>query len=106
MVCGEMLSNECMKPSHLKQHLTTKHTELKDKAVDFLVRKREDLKQSKSRIHSCVTPIVKAQEASCSASLLMARSGKPHTIGKQLCLPLVKEMVSIMCGEKEDCQTA
>ncbi|XP_060782686.1 zinc finger BED domain-containing protein 5-like [Neoarius graeffei] len=40
------------------------------------------------------------QEASYRASLLIARAGKPHTIGELLCLPLAKEMTRIMCGEK------
>ncbi|MBN3295005.1 ZBED5 protein, partial [Amia calva] len=30
----------------------------------------------------------------------IAKAGKPHTIGEQLCLPLAKEMTHIMCGEK------
>lgn len=35
VLCGKVLSNECMKPSHLKRHLTTKHMALKDKPVGF-----------------------------------------------------------------------
>lgn len=101
VVCGDVLSNESMKPSHLKRHLATKHTALKDKPVDFFLRKRDELKQSKSTILYYGTPAVaKAQEASYRASLRIARAGKPHTIGEQLCLPLAKEMTSIMCGEK------
>lgn len=80
VVCGKVLSNESMKPSHLKRHLTTKHTALKDKPVDFFLRKRNELKQSKSTIQSCGTPIIKAQEASYRASLRIAKAGKPHTI--------------------------
>ena len=34
------------------------------------------------------------------ASLRIAKAGKPHTIGEELCLPLAKEMTGIMCGEK------
>ncbi|XP_076019068.1 LOW QUALITY PROTEIN: zinc finger BED domain-containing protein 5-like [Genypterus blacodes] len=30
----------------------------------------------------------------------IAKAGKPHTTGEQLCLPLAKEMVQIMCCEK------
>ena len=35
VVCGNVLGNDSMKPSHLKHHLTTKHTVLKDKPVYF-----------------------------------------------------------------------
>lgn len=45
-------------------------------------------------------PIIKAQEASYHASLQIAKAGKPHTIGEQLCLLLAKEMTRIICGEK------
>lgn len=100
VVCGDVLTTECMKPSHLKRHLTTKHAMLKDKPVDFFLRKRDKLKQSKSTIQSCVSPVAKAQEASYRASLRIAKAGKPHTIGEQLCPPLAKEMTCIVCGEK------
>ena len=38
VVCGDVLSNESMKPSRLKWHLTTKHAVLKDKPVDFFLK--------------------------------------------------------------------
>ncbi|XP_061587577.1 zinc finger BED domain-containing protein 5-like [Cololabis saira] len=99
VLCGDLLSNESMKPSHLTRHLTTKHPALADKPVSFFLRKREGLKQSKSAIQSYGTPTSKAQEASYRASLQIARAGKPHTIGEELCLPLTKEITKIMCGE-------
>ena len=89
-----------MKPLHLKRHLTTKHRALNDKPVEFFLRKCNELKKSQSTIQSYGTPIAKAQEASYRASLRIARAGKLHTIGEQLCSPLAKEMTRIMCGEK------
>lgn len=100
MVCGEVLSNEFMKPAHLKWHLLTKHTGLKDKPLYIFLIKRDELKQSKSTMLSCVASLAKAQAASYRASLCIAKAGKPHTIGKQLCLPLAKEITHIMCREK------
>lgn len=100
MVCGEVLSNESMKPARLKRHLLTKHTALKDKPLDFFLRKWDELKQSKFTVQSCVTSMAKAQMVSYCASLRIAKAGKPHTIGEQLCLPLAKEITHIMCGEK------
>ena len=100
VVCGDVLSNESMKPAHLKRHLTTKHAVLKDKPIAFFQRKLDELKQSKAMILSCVTPVAKAQEASYRVSLRIAKAGKPHTIGEELCLPLAKEITHIMCGEK------
>lgn len=103
MMHGEVLSNESMTPLHLKQHLTTKHTALKDKPVDFFFffSNRREMKQSKSMIQYCVTLIVKAQEASYCASFPIVKAKKPHTIGEQLCLQLARlELTSIMCGVK------
>ena len=100
VVCGDVFSNESMKPAHLKRHLTTKHAVLKDKPIAFFQRKLDELKQSNAMILSSVTPVSKAQEAAYRASLRIAKAGKPHTIGKELCLPLAKEITHIMCGEK------
>lgn len=41
MVCGEMLGNECIKLSHIRPHLTTKHTELKEKTVVRVLGEKE-----------------------------------------------------------------
>ena len=45
VVCSDVLSNECMKPAHLKRHLTTQHAVLKDKPIAFFQRKLDELKQ-------------------------------------------------------------
>ena len=100
VMCGDVLSNESMKPAHLKRHLITKHAVLKDKPIAFFQRKLDELRQSKAMILSCVTPVAKAQEASYCASLRIAKAGKPRNIGEELCLPLAKEITRIMCGEK------
>ncbi|MBN3322404.1 ZBED5 protein, partial [Atractosteus spatula] len=65
-----------------------------------LLMKLKDLKQRKSTIRNSATPISKAQEASYYASLQIAKAGKPHTIGEELFLPLAKELILIVCGEK------
>lgn len=67
----------------------------------FFLRKHDEVKKSKSTIQYCVTPLVIAQEASYRASLLIMKLGKPHTIGKQLCLPLAKEITHHECGRKQ-----
>ena len=38
VVYGDVLTNESMKPSHLKRHLTTEHAVLTDKPVHFSCR--------------------------------------------------------------------
>ena len=42
----------------------------------------------------------KAVEASYRVSQLIAKAGKPHTIGENLILPAAKQIVEVMLGEK------
>jgi hypothetical protein len=35
VVCYEVLSNECMKPAKLRRHLETKHSDVKNKPLEF-----------------------------------------------------------------------
>jgi hypothetical protein len=35
VVCYEVLSNECMKPAELRRHLETKHSDVKNKPLEF-----------------------------------------------------------------------
>ncbi|MBN3299395.1 ZBED5 protein, partial [Amia calva] len=88
-----------MKPAHLRRHITTKYTILKDKPVDFFQRKLKGLKR-KSTIRNSATAVSKAQEAPYHASLRIAKAGKPHTIGEELCLPLAKELTHINVWRK------
>lgn len=39
VICFEILSNQSMKPSLLKHHLSTKHSMLENKPKDYFVRK-------------------------------------------------------------------
>ncbi|CAI9733531.1 Hypothetical predicted protein [Octopus vulgaris] len=38
IICYEQLANESMRPNKLRRHLETKHSDLKDKALDFFER--------------------------------------------------------------------
>lgn len=50
VVCCEVLSRECLKPSKLLRHLTSKHEQYKDKPLDFFERKCKALQQQKSNL--------------------------------------------------------
>ncbi|MBN3297880.1 ZBED5 protein, partial [Amia calva] len=78
-MCCETLSNESMKPAHLRRHFTMKHAILKDEHVNFFRGNLEDLKQRKSTIRNSATPVPKAQETSYHASLRIAKAGKTVT---------------------------
>ncbi|KAL1270838.1 hypothetical protein QQF64_029854 [Cirrhinus molitorella] len=65
-------------------------------------RKLEELQMKKKNIHSYsgLGASKNAQSASYLASCRIAKRGMPHTIGENLCLPVAKDIVNCMLGEK------
>lgn len=51
VICFEILSNQCMKPSFLKRHLNTKHSTLENKPREYFVRKCTAMKSVKKLCH-------------------------------------------------------
>lgn len=99
VICFEILSNQCMKPSLLKRHLNTKHSTLENKPREYFVRKCTEMKGVKKTMSSFTNSTQKAVEASFLVSLRIARCGKAHTIGEELLLPAAKDMVTCMFNE-------
>lgn len=102
VICYEVLSNESMKPSKLRRHLETKHQEYREKSKAFFKVKASLLEQSKKTMIKTATGTnnESAVLASYQVSLLVAKSGKPHTIAEELILPCAKIMISAMLGDK------
>ncbi|XP_039627331.1 zinc finger BED domain-containing protein 5-like [Polypterus senegalus] len=100
VLCHEVLSNECMKPAKLKCHIQTKHGAVQEKLREYFLRKLSELKGGKKIMKKATSINMKALEASYVVSNLIAKAGKPHTIGEELILPAAKQLVTIMCGEK------
>jgi len=50
VICGEVLSNDAMKPSKLMRHLNTKHKDKSSKPTEFFERKREEFKNRQKLI--------------------------------------------------------
>lgn len=100
VVCLETLSNQSMKPSLLKRHQTTKHSELVGKPIEFFQRKSAFCKKESQCMTSFVNTDNNLLKASYLASYRIAKEGKPHTIGETLLLPAAKDMVQAVLGEK------
>ena len=100
VICNTVLSNEALKPSKLKRHFDTTHSEHRHKDVAFFERLEANLKRQRldatGSIHKQNSAIV---EASYEAALGIAKNKKPHTIGEKLIKPVMLKMVSLVLGE-------
>ena len=102
VVCEEILSKESIKRSKLLPHLESNHPCCVDKPLEYFQRKLEAL-PAQAKIMKAFTTVNKsAVYASYIASYKIAKQKKAHTIGKKLILPVMKKVVKIMIGEKEN----
>lgn len=100
VICQEILANESMRPNKLLRHFETKHSDFKNKPMDYFQNKLQDLNNSKNKLCRFISVNEKAMLASYLISLRIAQSGKPHTIGESLVLPAIKDAVEVMFGER------
>lgn len=95
-------SNEAMKPSRMKDHLSRVHSDKVSKELSFFqhLKAKADKRPAVSELFKKrTTDLDKGLLASYEVSLLIAKCGKPHTIGETLVLPATKKIVEIMLGE-------
>ena len=95
LVCEKNFSNEAMKPSRLLKHLQKIHPDKSGKTLAFFHSLRDQF--LKRKIMNMFTSSPKNSDDGLKAfyniSLLIAKAGKPHTIGEELILPAVKEVI-------------
>ena len=95
LVCEKNFSNEAMKPSRLLEHLQKIHPDKPGKTLAFFHSLRDQF--LKRKIMNTFTSSSKNSDdglkTSYNISLLIAKAGKPHTIGEELILPAVKEVI-------------
>jgi hypothetical protein len=96
LICQRVFSSEAMKPSRLEENLSKIHPDRKDKNVSNF----QMLKEQHSRRPTLAGKFSAASKqddgglrASYNISLLIAKSGKPHSIGEELMLPAVSEVL-------------
>ena len=97
LICHKVLSNEAMKPSRLEEHFRKIHPEKKDKKLSFFQKLKDDYFQ-RPTVSAMFNKLSKHDNdglrASYNISILNAKSGKPHTIGEELILPAISEVLS------------
>ena len=99
VICGDVLSNEAMKPSKLTRHLNTKHKDVSSKPKEFFERKRADLKDRQKQIFAVSHINTCALRASYKVALRIAKAKKPYTIGETLLTGCLKDVCTEMLGE-------
>ena len=94
VLCHELLSNESMKSSKLRRHLESKHNEYACKPVVCFKEAQLALSKSQISIINLVgaSKIENAVKGFYEVCKLIAKTGKPHTIGEDLVLPAVKPL--------------
>lgn len=97
LLCQKTFSNEAMKPSRLQDHLNKMHSDKKDKNVAYFqdLEKKYIAQPTVSKLFSAASKQDDdGLRASYNISLLIAQTGKPHTIGEELILPAIKEVIT------------
>ena len=88
-----------MKPFQLKRHFDKEHPTYNDRYITFFERQSQSAKKSRlDTTGQTAITIRAAVEASYVVSLRIAKSKKPHTIGKELVLPCTNDTVCLMIG--------
>ena len=89
-MCYKTLSNDAMRPYHLKRHLTTAHPALADKPKAFFVMKSHSLKKAKLDMSGTFQQrSSNVVEASYEIAMLIAKNKKSHNIGKSFVKPSI-----------------
>lgn len=103
LICRKVFSNEAMKPSRLQEHLHKMHPDKKNKDL-FYFQELEKQYLKQPTISNLFASSSKRDDdglrASYNVSLLIAKSGKPHTIGEELILPAVEEILKTVLHHK------
>ena len=105
LLCEKVFSNEVMKPSRLLEHLTKIHSDKVDKKIAYFQSLREKFQKRKTignMFASTSQQSTDGLRASYNISLLIARSGKPHAIGKELIQPAVREVLHTVVHNSPD----
>ena len=97
--CLKILSIESMKKKQLQRHLKTNHPNCINKPVEFFERKLKSIQKQRNIITSFTAENKLAVYSSYAASYQIAKQKKAHTIGEDLLMAIMKEVVIVMIGK-------
>ena len=96
LLCEKTFANETMKPLRLLDHFKKVHPDKKDNSLAYFQTLRDRMQKQKTVTGMFSNSSKQATDglrASYNISLLIAQSGKPHTIGETLILLAVSEVL-------------
>lgn len=93
LICEKSLSNEAMKPSRLVDHLKRNHPGKSDKDLEYFKGLRDRRKTLQGMFNSTSNQNDDGVKASYNIALMIAKTGKPHTIGETLIAPAIREVL-------------
>ena len=94
-----------MKPSRLLEHWTKLHPDKVENDMAYFKSLQEKFQKRKTigNMFAIISQqFIDGLRASYNVSLLIARSGKPHTIGEELILPAVGEVLHTVLHKSPD----
>ena len=96
LLCNKILSNEAMKPSKLKNHLTRFHPDKADKSIAFFQALKERQTQSSvSKLFAKNTfQNIKGLIVSYKIAFMVAKSSLPFNVRESLVVLAPKEIIS------------
>ena len=84
-----------MKPSRMIDHLKSRHSDKADIDAQFFNNLRDNRKTMGSMFRKVDKQNIDGLAASYNISLLIAKAGKPHTIGEKLILPQSRKQLTL-----------
>lgn len=102
VVCGIVLSNESMTLMKMKRHLTTKHSHLSEKSVDYFKRLLKDNKQQRLGFEKKVTVAEKAQKANYFVAEQTVKQMKPPSVAESYFFPASCAVVKTLFGDEAE----
>ena len=88
-----------MVPNKLQRHLTTKHSCLQDKDLNYFKTLLQQQSKQRNVFQKTMTVSERAQLASIEIAEIIAMKSKSHTLAESVILPACKKIVKSMLGE-------
>ena len=105
LLCEKTFSSDAMKPAKMKDHLERIHCDKKNKDLDFFKKLKENITKRPTLKTFIKTPAIadyNGLKASYNIALNIAKKGKSHTIGEEIIMPAIKNVVEMVMKQDSE----